>query len=183
MLIYKITIVLFLASVLSGCKDKEHTGMVEVIKINPYEVKDEINLSEIADSVIYIKLQTDSNCVMGRIHDIFIREKYIYALDVSQHIIFVFDKHGKLISKLDKRGKGPDEYLRLGPTFIDDNEELIEFINYSGKNPNITKYSNISFNLLDNKTQMPGISANSCRREGDTYYFATQQIENIVNGI
>jgi hypothetical protein len=180
MFIRIIIIIIFLTSLLYSCKEHKNTG--EVIKINPYEAKDEINLSEIADSVKYIKLQTDSNCVMGRIHDIFIREKYIYALDVSQHIIFVFDKNGKLISKLDKRGKGPDEYLRLGPTFIDDNEEFIEFINYSGKNPNITKYSNISFSLLDNKRSMPRISANSCRREGDTYYFATQQIENKVYG-
>ncbi len=167
-----------LASIVFSCKEDKNPG--EIIKINPFEVKEDINLSDIVDSVKYIKLQTDSNCVMGRVKEIIIKEKYIYALDVSQGIIFVFDKKGKYISKLDKRGKGPGEYLNLGPFFVDDNEEFVEIINSIGKDSELFKYSNISFNLLE-KRPMPRIFANSCKEEGDTYYFAAQQIDNIFN--
>lgn len=176
----RIIIIICFASVVFACKEKKRIDVSKVIKINPYEVEDEINLSEIVDSVKYIKLQTDSSCMLGRVHDIIIREKYIYALDVSQQILFVFNKSGKFISKLDKRGKGSDEYLSMGPIFIDNNEEFIELINSNGKNTNMLKYSNISFNLLD-KQPMPRIVANSCKRDGNFYYFATQQIENMVN--
>ncbi|MBA4411218.1 MAG: 6-bladed beta-propeller [Bacteroidota bacterium] len=172
--------IFLLICLIYGCEERKYANVI--IEINPFEIEEEINLSEIVDSIKYIKLQTDSNCVMGRIHDIVISEKYIYALDISQQIIFVFDKKGKFISKLDKRGKGPDEYLNLGPMFVDKNEKYIEFISFSGKNSKIFKYSNISFNLLDNKRPMPRISANSCREEDELYYFSTQQIENVVNG-
>lgn len=47
---------------------------------------------------------------MGRLKEILIRDKFIYAIDLSQMAIFVFDKKGNYISKLDKRGNGPGEY-------------------------------------------------------------------------
>ena len=58
--------VFFLSSLLSGCKLDKNKSSLETIKLNPYEAKDEIKLSEIVDSVKYIKLQTDPNCVMGQ---------------------------------------------------------------------------------------------------------------------
>jgi len=179
MLIKNIIAVFCIAFILYSCKDKKLT--CEVIKINPFDAKEEINLSEFVDSIKLIRLQTDSNCVMGRIKEIIIKEKYIYALDVSQGIVFVFDKKGKYIAKLDKRGKGPDEYLYIGPIFIPENEEFIKIINFKGKETKLQTYSNITFNLLE-KSSMPRISANSCKNENGTYYFATQQIENTFNG-
>lgn len=172
-------IILCILGIGSGCKEKNKDKSVEVIHINPFEASEEINLSEFVDSIIYIKLQTDSICVLGRLHDIIIREKYIYASDISQQILFVFDKNGKYITKLDKRGKGPDEYLRMSGVFIDDNEEFIELINSSGKN-SILKYSNITFKLIE-KRPIINISSNSCIRHANSYYFATQQNENIIN--
>jgi hypothetical protein len=94
-----------------------------------------MNLSEIVDSINCIKLQIDSNDLMGRVREIIIKKKYIYAIDISQRIIFVFDKTGKFVSKLNKRGEGPDEYLSMGPVFIDDNEEYVELINYRSEKP------------------------------------------------
>jgi len=99
-----------------GCH-KNISG-VEIIKVNPNEAAEETLLSEFVDSVIYIKLQTDPDCLMGRIRTIIIKEKYIYAFDQSQMAIFVFDMSGKYISKLDKQGNGPDEYRRLGMGFL-----------------------------------------------------------------
>lgn len=171
--------ILFFMSMLFGCKENSKIYTVEVVKINPKEAK-EINLSEIVDSVKYIKLQT-KDCEMGRLYGIIIKEKYIYALDLDQQILFVFDKNGEFVSKLDKQGRGPDDYLHMGPVFIDKDEKFIELINNNGKNTSLLKYSNISFKLLSKKP-FPRISANSCNRLGDIYYFATQQIENSVNG-
>ncbi len=165
-----------------GCKNNEQqVEMGEMIKIDPNDVEDEINLSEIADSVKYIKLQTDSNCVMGRLHSIFIKNKYIYAWDISQQTLFVFDKSGRFISKLDKQGRGPDEYLHIGAVFIDEDEEYVDIVNSVSENTSVLRYSNLSFKLLD-KRPIVRISANSFRHTENTYYFATQQIENFVDG-
>lgn len=112
--------------------------------------------------------------------EIVIRKKYIYAMDVSQQIIFVFDKNGSFVAKLDKRGPGADEYTFMGPVFIDNNEEYIELINYRGESTTKLKYSNISFELLE-VSPFPDVSCNSCKRNKGFYYFLTQQQENIVD--
>ncbi len=169
--------IMCLATMLCSCKENKSTGEIIKIKINPLKAQEEINLSEFVDSVKYIKLQSDSNCLMGRILFIKIKQKYIYVCDVGQKIIFVFDKNGKYVSKLDKRGKGPDEYMYINGAFIDDNEKFIEVFDGKGV---LLKYSNISFNLLE-KHPMEKVIANSFRKINDYYYFATQQIKNLVN--
>lgn len=178
----KIVIILLISTILTSCNHKNTTNdSYDIIKIDPYESKEFVNLSEIADSIKCIKLQTDSNQIMGRVREIIIKKKYIYAFDISQSIIFVFDKNGKFISKLDKKGQGPDEYNALGPIFIDDNEKFLEIIDYKGEKTSKLKYSNIDFKLI-NKTPFPEIHCNSCKRHDSLYYFATQQIDNNIDG-
>ena len=169
--------VLFFAAILSSCNVNKSTDKIPTIRINPYEAQKEINLSEFVDSVKYIKLQTDANCVMGRIVFIRIKQKYIYVFDAGQKIIFVFDKKGRYVSKLDKRGKGPKEYMHINGVFIDDNEKFIEIYDAKGI---LLKYSNISFDLLE-KHPMDRVISNSFRKINDYYYFATQQIRNYIN--
>lgn len=151
---------------------------IEVIRINPHEAEEYVNLSELADSIICIKLQPASDDIMGRIGQIVVREKYIYAWDISQNMIFVFDKTGKLVFKFDKGGQGPDEYLRLGYMFIDDNEEYIEFIDRL-KDVKL-KYANISSELID-AVPFPYVHYNTYRRSNGFYYFAAQQMDNVIN--
>ena len=170
---------LLLAVLFFGCDKESLRSGIDIITINPTKAKEQINLSEFADSVSYIKIQTDSNCIMGRIREIIIKDRYIYAVDVSRQILFVFNHNGKYISKLDKRGMGPDEYNWIGAVFIDANEQYLELHNLNGSHSSLLKYSNIDFELLDEKP-MPGLSYNACRREGCIFYFATQQLSNIV---
>lgn len=46
------------------------------------------------------------------------KDKYIYAIDIMQKAVLVFDKKGNFVSKLDKRGQGPEEYNTIGPPYI-----------------------------------------------------------------
>jgi hypothetical protein len=164
-----------------GKRTADKNSSPEVVNINPYEATDYVNLSEIVDSVKYIKLQTDPDDVMGRILGIIIRQKYIYAIDVSQTAVFVFDKTGKFVSKLAKRGQGPDEYNYMQAVFVDKNEEYIELLSYKGRIGTILKYANISFELIE-KIQVPEVTCNSSRKHAGFYYFALQQIDNTING-
>ncbi|MDR1371595.1 MAG: 6-bladed beta-propeller [Dysgonamonadaceae bacterium] len=173
----KAVLSLVVISFIFGCSNRKGNNMAsEVIIVNPTTAEEYINLSEIADSVHCIRLRVDSGDVMGRVNEILIKQKYIYATDVTQQQIFVFDKAGKFVTKLAKNGNGPDEYNWLGAFFVDDEEKYIEII------PNdIFKYSNISFELVE-KTPFPKLIYNSCRRKDGIYYFAPQQIDNTVNG-
>lgn len=165
-----------------GCHtaNKSDYNGSEVIKVNPSEVEDFVNLSEIADSIKCIKLQIDSSDVMGKVREIVIREKYIYAVDVSQQCIFVFDREGRFVSKLNKRGEGPGEYIWMGPVFIDENEDYIEIVEFEGSSSRLMKYSNIDFDFLG-ETSFPDVRFNSCKKNDEYYYFSTQHLDNLIN--
>lgn len=165
-----------------GCHTNKPENIAsEVIKINPLEAEEFVNLSEIADSVKCIKLQTDSSDVMGRIREIIIREKYIYAQDVLQQCVFVFDKEGKFVSKLAKRGEGPDEYGWMGPIYIDEEEQYIDLIDNARDSSLLKRYTIPDFQLVKEHSIVK-VSCNSSRRKDSFYYFATQQIDNVING-
>lgn len=166
-----------------GCniRNNQTSSEIEIINIDPMEADEFIPLSEIADSIKCIKLQIDSGDAMGRIREIIIKKKYIYAVDISQQVIFVFNKEGLLVTKLNKKGQGPGEYSRIGPVFIDDDESYIEIVNYTGGKQSILRYKNLSFDYINTTLSYPDISANSVKRHKGLFYFAIQQIDNHIN--
>jgi hypothetical protein len=133
-------------------------------------------LSEFVDSVTYIKLQTDSACITGRIYSIIIANKYIYVCDASQMTVLLFDKKGNFVSKLDKHGKGPDEYWHMSGFFVDENEEYVEIATTDDK---LLKYSNIDFTFIE-KQPMHSVSSNSSKKVNSYYYFDTQKKPNRI---
>jgi hypothetical protein len=174
-----LSIIICVACILCSCADNktaQHDG-AEIISIDPNDAEESIKLSELVDSITFIRLQPEANDVVGRVADMIIKKKYIYVLDASQKILFVFDKNGRFVSKLDKRGQGPDEYSVLYGAFIDDEEEYVEIKDYR----NMLKYSNISFKLIDKKPA-PDISYDFVRRNSGMYYFGTDQQDNTING-
>jgi hypothetical protein len=178
----KIYLTAILMIAVCGCGERasKKDNIGEVIRINPHEATDYVNLSEIADSIKCIRLQPDSSDVMGRVVNVIIRKKYIYALDVSQQMVFVFDKTGKFVTKLSKKGQGPGEYVWLGNIFVDDNEEYIEVLDM-GTDTKI-KYTNISFELVESLRGPTVFSHNNnCRKNGGFYYFEAYLLDNIIN--
>ncbi|MDR1224725.1 MAG: 6-bladed beta-propeller [Tannerella sp.] len=173
----RIFIIAFAGILFYSCGRKTAGSNVETISINPHEAAEYVNLSEIADSIKCIKLQSDPDDIMGRVLEIIIKKKYIYAWDASQKIIFVFDKEGKLVSKLDKKGQGPGEYLHISNFFVDDNEEYIEIRSFT----NMLKYKNISFEWIAS-SPFPDVNCNMIIRNANLYYCATQQLDNSING-
>lgn len=181
----KIRIVLLLtAVVLVHCNYKRETldrkTSLNVVHADP-EQASEVNLSEFIESVEYIKLQSDSNCILGRLREIIIKEKFIYAIDGAQEEIFIFDKKGNYVTRSRKRGQGQGEYNYIGPVFIDEDEKYIEIVDSRGGDSKLLKYENISFNFLDEKDILK-VKANSCKRINDFYYYSAQQIDNIIDG-
>ncbi|MDR1372245.1 MAG: 6-bladed beta-propeller [Dysgonamonadaceae bacterium] len=179
----KFTVLFLSLTLILGCSKKKENSIAsaDVISINPASAEEYINLSELVDSVQCIKLQIDSGDVMGEIQRIIIRDKYIYAKDKSLKQIFVFDKEGKFISKLDKRGQGPGEYINFSAFFVDEKEEYLELLNFRGKTIKIFKYDNIDFNFIESSS-LPGVSYNSCRKQNGIYYFSNCQMDNSING-
>lgn len=174
-------VVFCLGFIVCGCNIRNRSSfhVPEVIHVNPLEVEEEISLSAIADSIICVRLQCDTSDVIGRVREITLREKYIYVQDVTQQCIFVFDKAGNFVSKLDKRGEGPEEYHWLGPFYIGEKEQYIEIIDRAVEPSKLKKYSLPDFRFLG-ESSIINASYNSSRCQDGYYYFATQQIDNVV---
>lgn len=86
-------------------------------------------LSEVADSVEYIKLETSSDALIGDIRTFRITDKYIFVACRGQKCALMFDRGGKFIRKLGKIGQGPGEIL--GVHILTANDSLIYISSYN----------------------------------------------------
>ncbi len=173
--------ILMVAFLLESCSKKD--GQTEnTVFLDPTNATASILLSELADSLKYIKLETTEESLLSRVGEIVIKDKYLYVRDYDQQAIFLFDKKGKYITKLDKRGEGPEEYTHLDKFLVDDNEEYIEILDFRGSKSRLLRFANISFELQEvNRFSVP--TSNSWRKEKDSniFYFSTQQIDNSID--
>jgi hypothetical protein len=80
------------------------------------------------ESVELIPLDNREEAIIGKLRKlIHYKDKY-YALDMQQHIVHVFDKNGKFIFKIDRRGQGPGEYPFLDDIYINPYTGFLELL-------------------------------------------------------
>ena len=86
-----------------------------------------LHLSDIVDSLSYIKLATDTSNLIGVIDKIIPLQDRILIVDKDiTQTIYIFDKSGRFIRKINKKGRGPGEYLSLNDVAVDvSNKRLI----------------------------------------------------------
>lgn len=100
---------LILVLCISCSKTKRNTYDVDLLN----DAVDSIDYSLFVDSVRYINLETTDSCLIGKVTDIAISTDRIFVLDKYYQIIWVFNKTGKFLNKISKRGDGPQEYVNL----------------------------------------------------------------------
>ena len=126
---------LFILLITTGCKRRNQTAgdliTVDVTK-NSFPKK-ELILQDFMD-VEYIPLETNDDFVnQGSVQAI--GEKYIIVTNyVSDGNIFVYDRSGKAIRKINRKGQGGEEYTSCRSITLDEeNEELFVNDNYAKK--------------------------------------------------
>lgn len=125
---------LFLMVILFGCNkagNYQNTSLTQAQKV-PTEIdvehfigeQSEFKLSDLADSIRYISLNTPSGIVVSSIRKIDIYKNDIFIK--SKAGIFQFDLRGSFKREFGKKGKGPNEYIFASDFDIDEiKEELI----------------------------------------------------------
>ncbi|HLO58614.1 MAG TPA: 6-bladed beta-propeller [Bacteroidales bacterium] len=119
---------LYLLVMISSCKNptpptpKEH-GFFTVDFEKALSNEKLIKLSEIAKSVKYIPLQTDSTCLLPGSTDFMFTNDYI--LYPGRDEILEFDYTGKFIRKIGTPGKGPNEINMMMSASVLNNENLV----------------------------------------------------------
>lgn len=110
---YIIGFIFLVICIFSSCKEEKSELDIEIINIeNAIGKGDKINLSSISESINYVKLETDSNCLLGKIksphRDIVFSGNKVFVTDNKN--LYCFDSNGKFLNKIGYLGRGPGEY-------------------------------------------------------------------------
>lgn len=104
--------ILLLFVLFIGCNNKQgvDTGTVNILDFEPHD-DESINLSQLSSSFEIVPLETSEDCLLGENTRIKICQNTIFIL--TQNSVLLFDTKGKYVSKIDKKGLGPDEYTSI----------------------------------------------------------------------
>lgn len=118
-------IVIFYSCGRKGINERDDTGSIIVIDLFS-ESESEITMaSDILTDLDYISLQTTENALVGSITKIVTRDNKIYIKNSIDEIL-CFDNGGKFLNKLEKIGRGPEEYTFIADFDVSsDNKTLI----------------------------------------------------------
>lgn len=136
MKILTILIIILLLCCKSNYKNVRNTD--DILDINIQDIHVTNNDTTLVRDVEYVFLETNKNCLIGNISKILYQNRRFYILDkFESKAIFVFNKKGDFLYKIDKTGKGPGEYLELRDFDIDKEGNIYLYDNNAMK---IIKY-------------------------------------------
>ena len=116
------TLILFVAA---SCGSESETiqGDIKVIDLAGAVGKGKIvNISEVADDIKYVALETTENSLIGERARVQIVNGRIYVLSMQSSFSFdikVFDINGKYLFTFNRKGRGPEEYSQMSSIEID----------------------------------------------------------------
>ena len=90
-----------------------------------------VPLSSFFKNVKPIILETNEDCLIGKIDELQVFDGRIYVLDkLIAKSLFVFDMDGRFIKKIGNLGQGPGEYIQLGDFTIDTKNRFIFLLDW-----------------------------------------------------
>lgn len=120
------TIVASFVFLFLSCNEEKMSDKYDIL-IDPSTNYGKYNIaSDVEPEFDLLALETTENCLIGEIQNISFHNDKYYILDDKGISVFIFNNKGQFISKLDKKGGGPDEYVRLSNLYIE-NENIWVF--------------------------------------------------------
>jgi hypothetical protein len=96
-----------------SCSREKASTLVE-IHIDPSKVEAAYDIAnDIESEWDIITLETTDSYLINAINKLYYQNGIYYLLDKKGHTVFLYDSSGKAISKLYKKGAGPDEYSTI----------------------------------------------------------------------
>lgn len=149
-----------------GCSVNKNSGEVAVVEVNPLST-DVIPLSSFVKDVEFVTLELTDDSVIKRVNELFFYEdKYIVA-DHGSDAIYMFDKQGRYLSKIARKGRANSEYLNLDDVMLDDKRGVLIVKDFSSKK---FLYYNLAGECVDVQSF----------KDNCTHYF--QDVINLANG-
>ena len=141
------SLLLLLPFLLLSCGGKKNSGQlsdtaVQIVKpefpqIVPFETgietEQEILLSEIADSIRYIPLETNNKCLMNRLRTTNILQTKDYFFLPWIEKLFQYTRDGKFVRTIGRKGNGPGEFNWIMQIDVDEEKGLVYMLTTSAK--------------------------------------------------
>ena len=158
---------------LSACNQKsiQKDAYINLDTQIAIKIKRELRLSEIAESIEYVKLETTPESLIST-GTFLVGEKYIVYCNRNPAKVILFDRAGKYIREIGTIGKGPGEFMY--PVYIelnsDENKLLVE--SYEPRSNKLFEF-NIQGELLKTGT-IPSRSEGGLKYTKDNKYIYMQ---------
>lgn len=111
-------------AVISCTKDGNFVNGISKSNVRTFKMPDsdnsEIDFSTFIQRVNILPLETTSESIFRSVSDMIWQNGRIYIYDISLQELFAFDESGKFIFKLNRMGKGPEEYGSMRDFEIDE---------------------------------------------------------------
>ncbi|OQP61071.1 hypothetical protein A3860_04965 [Niastella vici] len=147
------------------------------IKIDKKSIAELFLMQDIVDSIRYVKLETNNYNLIGRIDELYFDDGLIFVVDKEiASSVFIFDKEGKIISKIHNVGKGPGEYLGVNNVAIDRRHKRILLYDMYSRKINYYDYKG---RFLKEERTMIYFSDIKIHPKTGEYVFATYGIPNL----
>jgi hypothetical protein len=115
---YLLPVLFLLASCTREAGVKYHFDLVKGM-----EAPREVRLSEICDSIRYVKLETTPESLLQGNEHIRVSADAIFA--VGEHYVVKFDAAGQFVKRLAAQGRGPGEFLQISTRYLDEENRLL----------------------------------------------------------
>lgn len=129
---------------LSCCQNSQKVNInniaENIITIDPK--KFDINkglMAKYIDTMSYIPLETNDTVICGQIEQLYRYNHKFYIFDRTSDIIYIFNDKGIFLSKINNKGRGPKEYVRIDSYAFDKNSGN-SYI-YCGRSQKILQYN------------------------------------------
>ena len=128
-LFYSAALMLALLATACGSGNKEASELPQ-IDVNTNYPEKEICLQDVAE-VSYVALDSQDDLLFnGSVKSV--SDKGIAIYDGSHQRLLFFDKQGKFLNPVDRKGQGPEEYSMMFTVFVDwDKNEVVVFCSLS----------------------------------------------------
>jgi len=196
-------VLLVLVFLLTQCSSQESH---EVISIDPNKTQlGKITLSDMIESIEYIPLETNTNCLVGEIRDrncLLVSNNYILVYCNRSGSYYLFSRTGKFLAKIGNEGRGPGEYP-IATRIVSINEELHQisivssssrklfFYDFNGKYLHSKSFEQTflggsNFNLIKYDENYYAMFSNNANREEDplfTYNIFSEDLKLLAQNI
>jgi len=109
----KLAICLFFLTIgaMQSCSQKKQNNYPVISFASEIGKEAVVNLSSIADSISYIPLETSDSSLLSRLGFYICEKGKIYVQSVDR--LMVFDIKGNYLRTINRKGRGPQEYLQI----------------------------------------------------------------------